>query len=304
LNTDVKNLVRKIQRQAQNRHDEIEPATAIRLEGNKFTFKSQVIKVTSIAKVQLCSLANLPMRVFEKLSSEQRSASFNELYEKLGDKHLMYRFGNGDLLIGVVSPNYTRIDNSVMIDVLRRASNTLKLVPVKAVITPEFSFIRMMPKNVSLKLHEFVPALTINNSEIGLAAFSIKSSLVVLKCLNGLILEENKQQWRWLHYGSNTEVKPDLSEIMNVANQHVRYLDNTRGRYLSIEEKVHFANKIKHDLGMKVGTAFVEAANRDYDGGRDMFCVVNALTSVAKSFSPIKQVEIEAFAGRLLLRAA
>jgi hypothetical protein len=208
-----------------------------------------------------------------------------------------------DLLLGVVSPNYQRIDNIVMIDVIRRAASSLKLFPVKSVISSDFSFVRMIPEGATESVNSLLPCLNILNSEVGLSAFRIMAGIYRLVCSNGLIVEEKQAQWRWLHYGQNTDVKPDLSEIMNVANQHVRYLDNTKGRYLGAEAKITIANTIKRDLGVKVGTAFVEAANRDYFGGRDMFCVVNALTSVAPSFSPIKQVEIESFAGRLLKAA-
>jgi len=302
LNSDVKNLVRKIQRQAQGKHDETAPANTIKHGGQGFTFQGQVIRATRIATVQLCSLAGgVPIRVFEKLSQEQRTATFNELFEKQGDRHYMFRF-NDDLLIGVVSPNYQRIDNNIMIDVIRRAASTLKLVPVKAIISPEFSFIRMIPEGATEVVHELLPCMSICNREVGLSAFRIMAGIYRLVCSNGLIVEEKQQNWRWLHYGPNTEVKPDLSEVMYVANQHVRYLDNTRGRYLSIEDKIQFANSVKRDLGVKVATGFISAANNSYSGGRDWFCTINALTAASQSFSPLKQLEIEEFAGRLLAR--
>lgn len=301
MNANVKSVIRKIQRQAQGKHDETEPASIVRHEGQGFTFNKQPIRTTRIATVQLCTLAGLPVRVLDKLSPEQKSSAFNELFEKLGDRHFMFRFIDNQL-IGVVSPNYQRIDNNIMIDVVRRAASTLKLVPVKAIISPEFSFIRMIPEGATEAVHELLPCMCLVNSEVGLSAFRIAASIFRLVCSNGLIVEDSKKEWRWLHYGSNTEVKPDLSEVMYVANQHVRYLDNTRGRYLSIEDKIQFANSVKRDLGVKVATGFISAANNSYSGGRDWFCTINALTAASQSFSPLKQLEIEEFAGRLLAR--
>ena len=151
MNTDTKNLVRRIQRQSLNRHDEVEPATAVRLEGDGFKFKGQTIKATRMATVQLCSLANLPMRTFEKLSAEQRAASFNELFERLGDRHFMFRF-NADQIIGVVSTNYQKFGSDVLATTIKKASSSLNLVPFTAIVSPEFTFIRMIPEQAVEKL--------------------------------------------------------------------------------------------------------------------------------------------------------
>lgn len=299
MNNEVKNVLRRIQRQAQNRHDEVEAIKSLRYENNNFTFGGKEIRTTRVAKVQLCSIAGLPIRVFDRLPKEQQGATFNELLERLGDRHFMFRFA-GDQLIGAVSPNYKKIDGDVLASVIRRASSTLKLTPIKAIVSPEFSFIRMIPEGITPKLHELVPALSISTSDIGLAAFSVRASIVRLVCQNGLILEKSQKNFRFIHYGKAIDVEPNLKEILNAANLHVRFLDRTRGRYMSIEEKIHFAHAVKRDLGVKVGTAFVDAANRDYSGGRDWFCTINALTAAAQQFPPFKQAQIEEYAGRFL----
>ncbi|HOC91569.1 MAG TPA: DUF932 domain-containing protein [bacterium] len=299
MDSRIKSMARKVQRQSSDRRDEVEPATAMRHEQSGFTFNKQAIRTTRIAAAQLCSLAGLPVRVYDKLSPEQRPATFNELFSNLGDRHLMFRF-KGDQLLGVVSPNYQKIDNDVLMVVVRRAFSVLKLVPVTTILSPEYSFIRLIPEGQSASSRELTPCMTVANSEIGLSAFRIMAGVFRMVCGNGLIVEEKQRDWRWVHYGSDVEVKPNLSEVMYVANRHVRLMDGTKGRYLNVEQKIALANSIKRDLGVKVGNAFTEAANRDYYGGRDWYCAINALTHAAQLFQPLKQTEIEEYSGRIL----
>lgn len=301
MSDSISNLVRRIRNYNAKKADEVLPASAIQFDGETFMLNDKPIMVTATALRQLCWFAKIPADFFiTRLDEAEQVPIFNRLYLGMKDTEVMFRL-SGNTLYGIVTPSYRPLDNILIIDLIKEIAATgVNLQAVSSVLDPDFTKIRLIKKNG--QPGELMPMLEFTNSENGLSSLRVWAGVFRLACSNGMLVPVHDVRCRWMHFGSQKIKMPEVAGLINTSLNYTRLLDSSRSIYLSASGKALLLESMAQHLPMNVTESLVEMINREYDGGRTMFDVINAITQTAQSFSPLKQTEIEEYAGTILAR--
>ncbi len=298
---EVLKLIEMLNEYEVGKHDVFANADVLFLSNDRFYFKGNLVNVTDTAMNQITNLCGIPCDIFYGvLNSVERALIFNRLiHDRSAGPERLFRF-KGNTLFGVLSNKYRRLDNVLVKDALRTAENTgLDLVPVKVVLEPDHTKIRLVPRNMILG--ELSPMIEFTNSENGLGSMRFWGGVFRKVCSNGLIVAVGDQtNLRWPHLGMGDFVIPDLSHILNRSMESVVLLDRAKTNYLDANKKALALSTFASVFGQEAAEKVVAFANREYHGGRTLFDLVNSITHAAQSFSPRTQTAIERHAATLL----
>ncbi len=283
------------------KRDEVAPACVISYNYGRFSYKGKPVRVTETALRQLCNGCGIPTDFWSnRLNVMERTPIFNRLVQDQGNVERLFRFHGDDELYGVLSPRYRRLDNILALEIMQAADDAgIGLKPVKYRLDPDHTKIRLVP--VGSRVGELVPMIEVINSENGQSSLQLYAGVHKWSCENGLMIPVSDiTRSRWFHIGNSDIALPDVGIVLNRSEQYVDMLNDARSRYLNPEDKERILMDIAGALGHTVAERVVDAANREYHGGRTMFDVVNATTRAAQSFRPEQQSAVERYAGHLL----
>ncbi|MFA6448810.1 MAG: DUF932 domain-containing protein [bacterium] len=295
----ISRLIKKLREYDEKKLDEIQIGSSIQMAADTFVFMDKPIKVSGTALKQLCTIGRIPSDFFiNRLKREEQAMIFNRLFSGLSETRYMFRFSQ-DTLYGIVSPSYTKLDNVLLIDILKDAANTgLDLVPVKSLIHPDHTKVRLVPEG--MKANELVPMVEFTNSENGMGSLRVWAGVFRVVCGNGLLSEVISSKSRWIHYGSGKIQMPDYEIILNQSIEYVARMEAAKSIYLSASDKTEMILRLSGALGPTVADKVVDVANGQYRGALTLFDAINSVTQAAKSFSAQKQSETELFSSTLL----
>ena len=300
MNTEMIKLVNQIQKYDAAKRDVAAEAAVVEYGNGQFRFDDEPIRVTRTALRQLCGLAGIPADFFtEKMTPAERSVIFNRLIAQVGETDRLFRFSN-DLMYGVVSPRYKKLDNIMLLEILQSAEDSgLGLRPVRADLHPDHSKIRLVP-NVP-RVGELAPMIEFINSENGLGSLQVFAGVYRWVCTNGLMVPVcDITRSGWLHLGNRDIDLPDLHVVLNRSIQFIGKMDRARTQYLPLSARERLLTRISGALGQKAADRIVRTANREYHCGRTRFDLVNAVTRAAQGFPREQQTHIERYASSLL----
>jgi hypothetical protein len=288
-----------LKRYDDKKRDELLPMSAIQFTCDGFILDGKQIQTSLTARKQLLSIVGIPADFFlQSLNPDEQVLIFNRICSQKENVKLMYRLQD-NLLYGIVSQRYTKLDNINIANILKtKAFDELNLSPVVVKLNPDYSKFRFIQKNG--KKDEIVPLIEFTNSENGLGSMQVWSGAFRLVCENGLLSSVQQTHSRWIHLG-NADLKiPDLKKVLENSIKFVVMLEQARSVYLNTGQKAEIIIRISRALGQKVGERVVEVANIEYQGGNNLFNLVNAVTRAAQDFQPAVQTNIESYAGSLL----
>ncbi len=297
---DTERFMARLRVYDESKQDIAESRRAVEYREDGFYFRGKPITVNNTALQQLCRLLDIPQEFFfNTMIPDERATVFNRLNRHIDDEEKLFRF-SGDLLYGVVSRRYRKLDNIMIADILGTARDSgLGLKPVKFCFDPDHS--RFVFVDETAEVSEIAPAITITNSENGLGSLKISAGTFRWVCTNGLMMPiGDVSQSRWMHKGNSDVYLPDLFTVLNQSRRHVEQMDTSRGKYLTTSAKMDIILDLAEKLGRCVAERVIEAANREYNGGRTVFDTINAVTRAAQAFRPAEQTEIESYAAGLL----
>jgi hypothetical protein len=300
MNAEMIKLVDHILKYDAAKRDITAEAAVVEYGNGGFRFDDKPIRVTHTALRQLCALAGIPPDFFaERMTPAERSVIFNRLIMQVGETDRLFRFHN-DLLYGVVSPRYKKLDNVLLIDILQSAEDSgLGLRPVRADLHPDHSKVRLVPDIP--RVGELAPMIEFTNSENGLGSLQVYAGVYRWFCTNGLMVPVSDiTRARWMHLGNRDIQLPDLYTVLNRSLEFIEKMDRARTQYLSATRKERLLTRISRDLGQKAAERVVRTANREYNSGRTRFDLVNAVTRAAQGFPREQQSTIERYASTLL----
>jgi len=300
MNDQLEKLFGMIRNYDAAKRDVAAEAAALEYGDNAFRFHGAPIRMTPTATRQALGLCGIPADFFtDRLTPAERSVIFNRLILDQDGTERLFRFHN-DLLYGVVSPRYKKLDNVILLDVLQSAQDSgLGLRPVIATLHPDHTKVRLVPDIP--RVGELAPMIEFTNSENGNGSLQVWAGVYRWVCANGMMVPVSDiTRARWMHLGNRDIQLPDLYTVLNRSLEFIGKMDRARGQYLSATRKERLLTRISRDLGQKAADRIVRTANRDYHGGRTRFDLVNAVTRAAQSFNPAQQSDMERYAATLL----
>ena len=298
---EILRLVEMLDEYEVGKRDVVAGADVLFLSNDRFFFMGKPVNVTDTAMNQMTELCGIPRDFFYSvLNPVERSLIFNRLInERSAAPDRLFRF-KGNTLYGVLSNKYRKLDNSLLKNALRKAKYIgLDLVPVKVILDPDHTKIRLVPSEMILG--ELSPMIEFTNSENGLGSMRFWGGVFRKICENGLIVAVGDEaNMRWPHLGLGDFIVPDLAHILNRSMEYVFLLDRAKTRYLDTEKKAGVLAGVGGAFGPEAAEKVVESANREYHGGRTLFDLINSITRAAQAFPPKTQTAIERHAAELL----
>lgn len=300
---DMNKMTRLIEQLKTNdaaKHDEFGTTGDVVYGNGTFYFRNKPVRVTGTAVKQLCVQLGIPTDFWrERLTPVERAIVFNRINREHGETERMFRFAN-NVLYGVVSPRYKKLDNIMLLDILESAQDSgIGLMPVKHTLSFDHSKIKLVP--TTARVGELAPMIEFTNSENGNGSMQLFAGVFRWVCSNGMMVTAGDTiKSRWMHLGSNDIRLPDIGVVLNRSHEYLERMDRARSRYLSSADKSRIIRDVASAQGHTAADRVVRAANREYHGGRTMFDAVNAITRAAQSFPPQKETDMERYASTLL----
>lgn len=280
------------------------------------------LRVNQWATSQLCQQLGIPTSYFRRCPSELQDVQVNHWLKETrareavddrrrsnGPTHWLIR-GKGDLVRGILSERYSRLDNVDLIPVLEPYLFDGYVIESFSVTEVSFHLrlIRPDSKRLIRVGDEAMAGLHISNSEVGLRALTVDSVVYRLVCTNGLILTVNgKSHLHQRHVGISERGLADRFQgaVTSALTSAQGGLDAFEASVMIPVEDPETAiaqiadrNELSDEFA-KLVSAHLRAEPTSVQMTR--FGLVNALTSAAQTReSPDERYRIEAIAGRLL----
>lgn len=267
---------------------------------------------------QLASRVGIPSRYARKCFEEDPSLlepHFNHWKEKVvedveGDKGWLLR-AKGDMLRGVLSDRYSKLDNEFIFGALGSTLANGDVVDVKNFdLNDKYLNLRLvfpqLTHNIgtSIKRDDVMVGIHVTNSEVGSSSLRIDSCLFRLVCTNGLIARvggESLMQQRHVHL-TNREMQNRVADAISEALRAGDGIVETFAK--SREVKVESPLDVLRDLAKKekYSKDFTDHLEGSFhvESGETAFHVVNALTLASQKLPMERRLEVEKTAGRVL----
>lgn len=269
------------------------------------------IEITDWAMYQLCSKLGIPYSYIKKLNSKHLTllqTIFTE-HIKFTPRTLLMRIYE-DTVIAVLSTKYTIIDNLTVLNDLDNI-NIFDTMQIKThLITPQRLHLRLVNNNPVIE--DVYPGIEIENSEVGKYTFSIHFILYKQICFNGLKVPfKETLVYKQKHIHTKAiEINKDI--IANNLKQIDVYADKAKAIIESnskIKLNSEQVDKIISDLVNQKLLPKSYVTSDDFDTkfillryGFTKWGVVNMITEISQDFTLDKRLEIENYAGRLLIQ--
>jgi len=220
----------------------------------------------------------------------------------------------GDAIASVHSDRYCPIDQEDLLACVRDAlvkQNALGEVEVKSIATGLVDVLRITfpSEQQVIKVGDVTAlGLDISSSSFGRSAAHVRGSLVRLRCLNGLRVQERTGSFSFRHIGDIDRMRAGIAEAIPAALAVAR---GTMARWRAaidvMVEDVAALIAGMHDLSLGEQKVVEEHVQRELGvhalpAHAPLYEVLNGVTSAAHALQPARRLEVEAMAGDLLIR--
>lgn len=259
----------------------------VRVPGVEFKDLNSVVidgdeyELSRAARVQLAEKLGVPLRYLHKCPPSLQSQNLNYWLEQYPGYEFFIRF-QGQKVRAFLTPRYQPNDNLQVIEKLyemgysdRTAVNFLIDDELMAINIP------MTSKSFDLKGDQFIPGISVVNSEVGLHALSVKASCLRLVCTNGMIDEEvYSQSFRHI----TPKIVDRLPQVVNevcgeIVKQRKRFLTSKRTK---LDDPLDTINEFNDFFKLSARERRAVLWGWDYEQGNNMFAVVNTYTRAAQ----------------------
>lgn len=301
----------------------VESAPAnIQFCGDKLIYYSKTgeMKTDSIGSVafsQLCHYAGVPSKYAERLIDAGKADLFalnmNEgIKENSIDSTVLVR-EYGDKVRGFLSSKFSPFDSYEVITNMKREMD-FKNFDIKGYgLNENYFHMRLVDKNMmQIDGEDLFPGISVSTSDVGAGALNISYFIYKKVCSNGLVVSQaGCKLLHMRHMGITKEnfleeliktasLLPDMSERMTdvvVSNSKI---------ILSSEELEAMIKKLEKEIpALKKENGKLMEFTKKYQTGEDIsrWNLINGITEAAQQFDLQKRLQIEEYAGKLLMAA-
>jgi hypothetical protein len=210
-------LAAEIERQDDAKHDMIADTGAVTMHDMEGAFSLAVADedfgINQTAHSQIAARLGIPLKYYDRMQAEAPSMlsyNVNEWFRRKPERR-MIRTLDGNVR-AFLSDRYQRIDNW---DISKAALPVLAKIPELKIVSSQITEHRMYIQAVTARLTENVAlndavqaGVIISNSEIGMGSVSVAPIVYRLKCLNGMVIAD--QKYRAMHVGRRIEDSAEL----------------------------------------------------------------------------------------------
>ena len=238
-------------------------------------------ELSRVARMQLTEKLGVPLRYLDKCPPSLQAQNLNYWLDRYPRYQFLIRL-QGKKVRAFLTPRYMPNDNMQVIEKLYEMGYG-DGTEVNFLIDEELMAINIPMKNKSfdLKGDQFVPGISVVNSEVGLHALSVKASCLRLVCTNGMIDEEVYSQ-------SFRHITPKIVDrLPQVVNEVCKEIVKQRKRFLTskktkLDDPLDTINEFNDFFKLSARERRAVMWGWDYEMGNTMFAVVNTYTRAAQ----------------------
>lgn len=275
--------------------------------------------LSSHALSQLSGKIGVPTKYIEKcIASGRIDLAQDNVNSWLSDfdKDLFIREHEGKVR-GVLSTKYSVCDSHELLDIMNDTLDTDYYKVKGSLLTPERFHLRLVQKDrLPIDGEDLFGGFTIDSSDVGRSILKCSYFIYKQVCTNGLIVAKSSSQlFSQKHIGisaeefaqgfkSTIELIPQLNDMVVKSIQltqkdHSYSIENESEDFIeSLVEVIKANAKLPEESARKV-VSIMQSGK--YPKGK--WGYINSLTEVAQDFTLEKRLEIEQYAGSLLLVA-
>jgi hypothetical protein len=257
---------------------------------------------------QLCTKFGVPVKYMKKCLVKGEldlvSDNLNRWLEKENEKKLMIRTYN-DRVRGILSDKYSKMDSPEILTALDSATSgnfSLK----SYVMNEERLHVRMIGDKLNVPNEDLFTGIQIDSSDVGRNLLNVQFFVYKQVCTNGLVVPVGGSTlYSQKHIGIkpddfNKELKRNLDIIPEVAAQ-VGDIIVANGGMNQLTHYDKLVEKVVGDLKLPKETTDKIIELTPKYGRNNKWSLVNTLTEIAQDYSLERRLEIEKYAGKLLV---
>ena len=269
--------------------------------------------LSDFAFSQCCTHMGVPtsymQRCFEKDAVGMVDSNLN-YWLKQSDKTFLIREYK-DHVRGMLTEKYTQFDAPEILDVVGNIINPDDYNIVGHYATEERLHIRMRELDpLPIAGEDLFGGLTIDSSDVGRCGFRISYFVYKQVCTNGLCISKGGGVlYSQKHIGIKSDevarqIASNLENLPFFRQEIIDQINRNKGKALTEAEmeKIFAKLKTQQAVGDKRIEEIRTLMETRYDHSR--FGLINGITEVAQKYSLDKRIDLEKFAGQLLMAAA
>lgn len=273
--------------------------------------------ITEYAFSQLCTCLGLPAsyvkKCFENGKEKLALANFRAWSGDI-EKNLVFKEYQG-VIRGVVSEHYKGFSGARVCETLRRSVDLNRYMAVQANVQPDSLAIRFVEKDEIHIEGDKSPlwnGFMVTNNDVGGGALKITDFLYRQWCTNGMTtpifsgaaLRKNHNA-NDMQDGKILIFSKTIEKISTLKDEKIKLINKAKGKTLNLDEYKMFTDKISSNLRLS------EQATEDLkriivneysqDGRTTNWSVINGITQLGRDMNLDKRLEMEKYAGNILV---
>jgi len=232
-------LVRKqMRQQAKNYHDEIVPLSEVSFDSlDAVRIGSDEYRLRTMAGQGMAARLRVPYQYLCRCPAGLQAQNLNYWVEKQKENasDLFIRF-DGDEVRSVLSRKFIPIDNLQIVEEMASLGQITDDADVQCYQDDRFMMLNIPSpdkKFALLKKDEMMPGVSISNSEVGLASFSVAAFMLRLICTNGMISKHHIEKSSYRHV--STTVLKQLPTILQNATTNLDLIQHSMKSALKVK---------------------------------------------------------------------
>lgn len=226
-----------VKKQSKDFHDEVVSLSAVSFDSlDAVRIGSNEYRLRTMAGQGMAARLSVPFQYLSRCDAGLQAKNLNYWVEKQKEtaSDLFVRF-DGDDVRAVFSKRYIPIDNMQIVNemALLGVSNDAE---VQFYMDSHFMMLNIPSpdkKFALLKKDEMMPGVSVSNSEVGLASFSVAAFMLRLICTNGLISKNNIEKSSYRHVSE--KVLQRLPTILKDATSNLDLLQHSMKGALKVK---------------------------------------------------------------------
>ena len=282
------------------------------------------VTISRFALGQLCSKIGVPAQYLEKcIKTGRLELAQDNVSSWLGDY-------NGNLFIreydnsirGVLSQKFATCDTPEILGVIQDTFPTKDFIVRGHFLSPERFHLRVTERNtLPIPYEDLFGGFSIDSSDVGRSTLSINYLLYKQVCSNGLCLPKGMGEiFQQKHIGITAEafregLKQNIELVPNITAEILKDIERSRNSGVAIRDfgndkeiediikRLRTTMRMSEEQAKKVIDLFEYRLHKaeDFRYENNNWGLTNAITEVARDTSLERRIELERFAGNLLV---
>lgn len=301
--TTLAEVSERVQKMSENYYDEMIPVKDVSFHNlSSIQIGDQSHPLQNIAARQISTRLGVPYSYLERCDPDLQANNLNKWLPKERNKDLFVRF-EANTVRAIFTPRYVPLDN---VEVLQQVNESYQPnTDVQCHLDDGLMLLNIpdVTRDFEIgKRDRHLPGISISNSEVGLASFSLAAFILRLVCTNGMVLGEKVGTNSFRHVSS--KALDDFPALLSNAQRNL--VNSQEYLTLSLNSPIEDPQATLESFGKQFQLIEMEREAITwawpYEQGDNMFNIVQTFTKAAQypSLPAESAFKLQKTGGRIL----